>query len=161
MEMERINEDTIKVLIMPEDLEERGINFLELISNHARIEQFFYSILEEVDVENQFAESDSVTFHVIPSDRGLELYISRSSGNGLEDLLENEVLKRLLDRRKSALKDKQQAQDQEDLSVNEKLEVLELSASIAWMISSSWHVNYRTSRLKIASIATMTPTIWS
>ena len=43
MEMERINEDTIKVLIMPEDLEERGINFLELISNHARIEQFFYS----------------------------------------------------------------------------------------------------------------------
>ena len=46
MEMERINEDTIKVLIMPEDLEERGINFLELISNHARIEQFFYSILE-------------------------------------------------------------------------------------------------------------------
>ena len=125
MEMERINEDTIKVLIMPEDLEERGINFLELISNHARIEQFFYSILEEVDVENQFAESDSVTFHVIPSDRGLELYISRSSGNGLEDLLENEVLKRLLDRRKSALKDKQQAQDQEDLSVNEKLEVLE------------------------------------
>ena len=114
MEMERINEDTIKVLIMPEDLEERGINFLELISNHARIEQFFYSILEEVDVENQFAESDSVTFHVIPSDRGLELYISRSSGNGLEDLLENEVLKRLLDRRKSALKDKQQAQDQEE-----------------------------------------------
>ena len=36
MEMERINEDTIKVLIMPEDLEERGINFLELISNQDR-----------------------------------------------------------------------------------------------------------------------------
>ncbi len=37
MEMERINEDTIKVLIMPEDLEEQGINFLELISNHAHV----------------------------------------------------------------------------------------------------------------------------
>lgn len=127
MEMERINEDTIKVLIKPEDLEERGVNFLELISNHSRIEQFFYSILEEVDVENSFADSESVTFHVIPSEGGLELYISRSGANALENLMENEVLKHLLDRRKSILKSKQKNKNEAaaDPSVDEQLEVLE------------------------------------
>ena len=44
MEMERINENLIKVMIGLDDLEERGINFLDLIGDQSRIEKFFYSI---------------------------------------------------------------------------------------------------------------------
>ena len=54
MEMEHINENTIRVLIENADLEERGVTFLDLLGNHKQIENFFYSILEEVDVEEQF-----------------------------------------------------------------------------------------------------------
>ena len=54
MEMERINENTIRVLIENEDLEERGITFLDLLGNHKQIEEFFHSILEEVDIDEQF-----------------------------------------------------------------------------------------------------------
>lgn len=50
MEMEHINENTIRVLIGHEDLEERGVSFLDLLGNHKEIENFFYSILEEVDI---------------------------------------------------------------------------------------------------------------
>lgn len=78
MEMERINENTIRVLIENEDLEERGITFLDLLGNHKQIESFFYSILEEVDVEEQFQETEAVTFQVLPNRNGIELFISKN-----------------------------------------------------------------------------------
>ncbi|WP_373750214.1 adaptor protein MecA, partial [Jeotgalibaca porci] len=72
MEMENINENTIRVVIESSDLEERGITFLDLLGNQKQIESFFYSILEEVDVENQFLETDAITFQVLPKGSGLE-----------------------------------------------------------------------------------------
>ncbi|MEG0255395.1 MAG: adaptor protein MecA [Vagococcus sp.] len=78
MEMERINENTIRVSIGNDDLEERGITFLDLLGNQKQIESFFYSILEEVDVDEQFQETDSVTFQVLPNHDGLELFISKN-----------------------------------------------------------------------------------
>ncbi len=78
MEMERINENTIRVSIDNDDLAERGITFLDLLGNQKQIETFFYSILEEVDVDEQFQETDSVTFQVLPNHDGLELFISKN-----------------------------------------------------------------------------------
>ncbi len=78
MEMERINENTIRVSIGNDDLAERGVTFLDLLGNQKQIESFFYSILEEVDVEEQFQETDSVTFQVLPNHDGLELFISKN-----------------------------------------------------------------------------------
>ena len=78
MEMEHINENTIRVLIQGEDLVARGITFIDLLGNHQEIESFFYSILEEVDVEEQFIGSEAVTFQVLPKGDGLELIISKN-----------------------------------------------------------------------------------
>ena len=113
MEMERINEDTIKVVILPEDLEARGVEFIDLIGDHTRIEKFFYSILEEFEMEDQFLDSESVTFHVIPSERGLELYISRNGAQHVEDVLENEIVKRLLKHRAERLMNRAKQQEKE------------------------------------------------
>lgn len=78
MEMEHINENTIRVLIKSEDLAARGITFLDLLGNHNEIENFFYSILEEVDIDEEFKGSDAVTFQVLPKGDGLELFISKN-----------------------------------------------------------------------------------
>lgn len=86
MEMEHINENTIRVLIESADLEERGVTFLDLLGNHKQIENFFYSILEEVDVDEQFHESDAITFQVLPNGNGLELFISK--GGPINDQLD-------------------------------------------------------------------------
>ena len=82
--MEHINENTIRVNIENTDLEERGITFLDLLGNQRQIENFFYSILEEVDIHEEFQETDSVTFQVVPKKNGLELYISK--GNSAKDI---------------------------------------------------------------------------
>lgn len=78
MEMERINENTIKVIVNSDDLEERGIRILDLLSDHRQIQDFFYSILKEVDSGHQFQDNDSVTFQVMPTSDGLELFISKN-----------------------------------------------------------------------------------
>ena len=79
MEIEHINEDTIRVVIENTDLEERGITFLDLLGNQKQIEKFFYSILEEVDIDEEFQESEAVTFQVMPNNNGLELFISKGA----------------------------------------------------------------------------------
>ncbi|OJG39015.1 hypothetical protein RV01_GL002053 [Enterococcus dispar] len=81
MEMEHINDNTIRVLIKSEDLADRGITFLDLLGNHNEIENFFYSILEEVDVNEEFKGSEAVTFQVLPKGDGLELFISKNIPN--------------------------------------------------------------------------------
>lgn len=78
MEMERINADTIRVFLGSDDLKSRGIKMLDLLSNHEDIEHFFYGVLEEVDQQHEFADNESVTFQVMPSSGGLEMFISRN-----------------------------------------------------------------------------------
>ena len=87
MEMERINDDTIRVLLGNDDLAARGITVLDLLGNHKQIETFFYSILDEVDKDHTFATNDAVTFQVMPSQSGLELLISK---NNFKDADEDE-----------------------------------------------------------------------
>jgi len=81
MKMEKIDDNTIRVLLENADLEERGITGLDLLSNHKKIERFFYSILEEVDQDHAFANNEAVTFQVLPNDEGLELLISKNLPN--------------------------------------------------------------------------------
>lgn len=125
MEMERINENLIKVFIDVEDLEERGVNFLDLISDQKSVEKFFYSILEEVDVERQFYDSEAITFQVIPSNDGIELYISRSNFDEIDHIFEDEVLKRLRERRQqseSVTNKMNEEQDIDDLEDEDEVE---------------------------------------
>lgn len=81
MEMERINENTIRVLVDNDDLSARGITILDLLGDHSQIEDFFYSILKEVDTEHQFQNNDAVTFQVMPTNNGLELFISKNDSS--------------------------------------------------------------------------------
>lgn len=104
MEMEHINENTIRVKIENNDLEERGITFLDLLGNQKQIESFFYSILEEVDIHEEFQETDAVTFQVVPNKNGLELYISK--GNTLQEDNE-EMLKNIQDNESDLSRDEE------------------------------------------------------
>ena len=134
MEMERINDNLIKVLIDTDDLAERGVNFLDLIGDQISIEKFFYSILEEVDIDQHFQESEAVTFQVMPRKDGLELYISRNNFDEMEAIWEDEITKRLIEHKqeiienqindnsaeKSAERQETDAEDDEVLEVSTK-----------------------------------------
>ncbi|AMB99626.1 hypothetical protein AWM75_06350 [Aerococcus urinaehominis] len=90
MEMEYINENTIKVFIDANDLLEHNISFIDIMQNQSSVENFFMNILEEVDVSKKFQHSDAITFQVMPKNNGIDLYISKSDADreakGMETL---------------------------------------------------------------------------
>ncbi|AKP68174.1 adaptor protein MecA [Companilactobacillus ginsenosidimutans] len=79
MEMDHINENTIRVILSTQDLQERGVTVLDLLGNKKQIESFFYSILDEVDKNHTFSNNEPVTFQIMPNKAGLELLISKSN----------------------------------------------------------------------------------
>ncbi|MDR2832791.1 MAG: adaptor protein MecA [Streptococcaceae bacterium] len=81
MEMERVNENTIRLSIDQDDLNIRGINFFEMMLNQGEVENFFFTILDEIDEAENFANSDMVSFQVIPHAQGLEVYITNGTPN--------------------------------------------------------------------------------
>lgn len=134
MEIEHINDDTIRVRIENSDLEARGYTFLDLLGNQKHIETFFYSILEEVDIDEEFQESDAVTFQIMPNRDGLELFISKSSDvhdnlfsnmdfNGYDDSQSNQDYRRFEKNRKFNKPDEEQEESMRSESENHKLVV--------------------------------------
>lgn len=77
MKINRINENTIRVQMDAEELKKRGITVLDLLGDKKNIQNFFYSILKEVDVNHNFQSDDPVTFQVMPDKGGLQLLISK------------------------------------------------------------------------------------
>lgn len=80
MEIEHINEDTIRVRLRNADLEDMGVSFAELMSDQTQIESFFHHVLDEADLKEQFQDSDSVTFQVMPTPEGFDMFISKNMG---------------------------------------------------------------------------------
>lgn len=113
MKMEKINENTIRVLVEDEDLSKRGITVLDLLGNRTQIEDFFYSVLREVDTEHEFENNEAVTFQVLPNRDGLELFISRGKPEDIQnpkeinisDLSEDDDLGSFIKDRLSELED--------------------------------------------------------
>ena len=121
MEMERINDNTIRVMIENSDLQDRGLSIMELLGNHDKIESFFYSILSEVDVDHDFNEDDQVTFQILPNRNGLELFISKlDEDHQVGDIINNlmsyakhqsDEIDQVSDERRAALRQTDDGQD--------------------------------------------------
>lgn len=77
MQVDHINENTIRVRIDKEELARRGLKVLDLLGDKDKIQQFFYSILSEVDTDHTFTKGVPVTFQVMPNNGGLDLMITK------------------------------------------------------------------------------------
>ena len=73
----RIDDKTIRVKISREELAERGVSVLDMLKDRSKIQDFFYSILSEIDEDHSFANDSPVSFQVMPNRDGLDLLISK------------------------------------------------------------------------------------
>lgn len=93
MQVEHINENTIRVRINKTELEKRGLKVLDLLGDKDKIQQFFYSILDEIDTDHSFSQDAPVTFQVMPNNGGLDLLITKTTEkerDKLSKLFEND-----------------------------------------------------------------------
>ncbi|MBI0121434.1 adaptor protein MecA [Lactobacillus sp. M0398] len=109
MQVDHINNNTIRVRIGKQELANRGLKVLDLLGDKNKIQHFFYSILDEIDTDHSFSQDAPVTFQVMPNNGGLDLLITKvteKDRNNLAQLFDNDFIdnhKKNNDARKSFL----------------------------------------------------------
>ncbi|KKB73344.1 MULTISPECIES: adaptor protein MecA [Bacillus] len=78
MEIERINEHTVKFYISYGDIEDRGFDREEIWYNRERSEELFWEMMDEVHDEEEFAVEGPLWIQVQALDKGLEIIVTKA-----------------------------------------------------------------------------------
>src|SRR5690625_1447881 len=95
MEIERINENTVKFYISYVDIESRGFEREEIWYNRERSEQLFWQMMDEVNYKEDFPVEGPLWIQVQALEKGLEIIVTKaqiSNEHALESLEEVEDL---------------------------------------------------------------------
>lgn len=126
MQVDHINNNTIRVRIGKKELAKRGLKVLDLLGDKNKIQHFFYSILDEIDTDHSFSQDAPVTFQVMPNNGGLDLLITKVTEKDryhLEHLfdsdLDNNKSENNIDFRRSFLDLEEDSEDEKEDSDKE------------------------------------------
>lgn len=78
MEVKQISDSTIKITIKLDDLEERGMELADFLMPQEKTEEFFYSILDELEMPDHFKHSGMLSFRVTPKPDKLDIFVTKS-----------------------------------------------------------------------------------
>lgn len=81
MKMKQISDSTLKITIMMEDLEERGMELSDFLIPQEKTEEFFYTVLDELDLPMTFRESGMLSFRVTPKPDKIDIFVTKSDMN--------------------------------------------------------------------------------
>ena len=99
MEIERINENTVKFYISYVDIEERGFNREEIWYDRERSEELFWEMMDEIHHEEEFVPEGPLWIQVQALDKGLEVLVTKAQlsndGQRFEIPISEEKLKDL------------------------------------------------------------------
>lgn len=109
MEIERINENTVKFYISYVDIESRGFEREEIWYNRERSEQLFWQMMDEVNSKEDFPVEGPLWIQVQALEKGLEIIVTKAhmpKDDNEEELLDDMIDITLNDNSKSMFDDK-------------------------------------------------------
>jgi adapter protein MecA 1/2 len=132
LEIERINDNTVKFYISYGDIEERGFDRDEIWYNREKSEELFWEMMDEVHQEEEFMIEGPLWIQVQALDKGLEVLVTKAQiskdGQKFELPITDERLKDIpVDERIEELLDQHfntKADDEDDDSYEDTLEFL-------------------------------------
>lgn len=78
MKMKQISDSTLKITISLNDLEERGMELADFLIPQEKTEDFFHSVLEELDLPDHFRMSGMLSFRVTPKQDRVDIFVTKS-----------------------------------------------------------------------------------
>lgn len=78
MEIERINEHTVKFYITYGDIEERGFDREEIWYNRERSEELFWEMMDEVHHQEEFSVEGPLWIQVQALEKGIEVIVTKA-----------------------------------------------------------------------------------
>lgn len=88
MEIERVNENTIKFYISYVDIEDRGFEREEIWYNRERSEQLFWQMMDEVNYKEDFNVDGPLWIQVQAMKKGLEIMVTKAQMSKNDDNIE-------------------------------------------------------------------------
>ena len=88
MDIERVNEHTLKLFITYRDIEDRGYSREDIWYNRAKGEELFWDMMTEVNTEDYFELEGPIWIHINASEVGLEVIVTRATFNPDSDMSE-------------------------------------------------------------------------
>lgn len=79
MDIERINDNTLKLFITYSDIEARGYSREEIWYNRSKGEELFWDVISEVNTEDYFDLDGPIWIHINASEVGLEVVVTRAN----------------------------------------------------------------------------------
>lgn len=145
MEIERINDTTIKFYITYADIEDRGFDSEEIWYNRERGEEFFFEMINEAHDHENFEIEGPLWIQVQAFDKGLEVVVTRGQmnegnvkleipvGKDRDDDMDESIVDMLDEQLRSRKKDRD-ATTEDPLSIviafNDLEDLLQLSKSV-------------------------------
>lgn len=78
MEMKQISETTLKITVSLDDLELYGMELKDFLVPQEKTEEFFYTMLDEVDLPDNFKNSGMLSFRVTPRKDRIDVFVTKS-----------------------------------------------------------------------------------
>ncbi|TCD45588.1 adaptor protein MecA [Streptococcus sp. X16XC17] len=78
MKMKQISDSTLKITIKLEDLDDRGMELADFLIPQEKTEEFFYTVLDELDLPMTFRESGMLSFRVTPKPDKIDVFVTKS-----------------------------------------------------------------------------------
>lgn len=78
MKVKQISDSTLKITIKLDDLEERGMELSDFLIPQEKTEEFFYTVLDELDLPVTFRESGMLSFRVTPKPDRVDIFVTKS-----------------------------------------------------------------------------------
>ncbi len=79
MDIERVNDNTLKLFITYRDIEDRGYSREEIWYNRQKGEELFWDMIGEINTEEYFDLDGPIWIHVNASEQGLEVIVTRAN----------------------------------------------------------------------------------
>ncbi|MRH43391.1 adaptor protein MecA [Aquibacillus halophilus] len=133
MEIERINENTVKFYISYLDIEDRGFDREEIWYNREKSEQLFWQVMDEVNYnEDDFNIDGPLWIQVQALDKGLEIVVTKAQiskdGQNLELPTENgKTIDMPVDEKIESLLEDKFGSDHKDEEENDNEDEIDLS----------------------------------
>lgn len=78
MEMKQISDTTLKITISMDDLEERGMELADFIMPQEKTEDFFYAVMDELELPETFRTSGMLSFRVTPRQDRIDVFVTKT-----------------------------------------------------------------------------------
>ncbi|HWO98023.1 MAG TPA: adaptor protein MecA [Bacillus sp. (in: firmicutes)] len=127
MDIERINDNTVKFYVSYIDIEDRGFDRNEIWFNRERSEELFWEMMDEIHQEEEFAVEGPLWIQVQALEKGIEVIVTKAQlskdGQKFEvpigedkkiDIPVDERIESMLDQQFSQLKEEEEIESEED-----------------------------------------------